>query len=393
MSHVLQPLRHSTAKNIILSRPISPPDCVIASSRPFCSSSAASSLATPQSHSLVLFNSSRPPNFPPINPSITFSQPFRKISMTTGNSAAPPANGTTEAGPKKLKALMLHGYTQSGPLFHAKTRALEKTLQKAFPAAPAIGHVPSHPGGIELVYPTGPTKLRVSDIPGYDVQGATSSSPGEEPEAYGWWRKNDETGEYIGLERGLAHIGEVLKTQGPFAGVIGFSQGGAATGMIASLLEPGRKEAFAELAAATAGSEKAGIEFPPEFDPTKTPGFSHPPLKFAASYSGFAAPDARYKAFYQPKIYTPLLHVMGSLDTVVEEKRVRTLIDASTGKEEERVIVHPGGHFLPSQKQYVNALIGFIRQSLAKAEAEEEEKAGRCKKNEEESVEDMDVPF
>jgi hypothetical protein len=29
---------------------------------------------------------------------------------------------------------MLHGYTQSGPLFQAKTGALRKTLQKAFPA-------------------------------------------------------------------------------------------------------------------------------------------------------------------------------------------------------------------------------------------------------------------
>ena len=36
--------------------------------------------------------------------------------------AAPPPN-------RPIKVLMLHGYTQSGPLFQAKTGALRKTLQ------------------------------------------------------------------------------------------------------------------------------------------------------------------------------------------------------------------------------------------------------------------------
>ncbi|KFY21985.1 hypothetical protein V493_06933, partial [Pseudogymnoascus sp. VKM F-4281 (FW-2241)] len=47
---------------------------------------------------------------------------------------------------RALKILMLHGYTQSGASFHAKTRALEKALDKAFPAAPSTPSGRAPPG-------------------------------------------------------------------------------------------------------------------------------------------------------------------------------------------------------------------------------------------------------
>jgi fermentation-respiration switch protein FrsA (DUF1100 family) len=101
-------------------------------------------------------------------------------------------------------------------------------------------------------------------------------------------------------------------------------------------------------------------------------------LKFAVSYSGFFAPSERYAAFYEPKIATPVLHVIGSLDSVVEEGRSTGLVDRCVGGKE-RVIMHPGGHFVPVNKEMAGALVGFIRGVLEE-------------KKEEESVEDMDVP-
>lgn len=111
---------------------------------------------------------------------------------------------TTTNPPRKLRILMLHGYTQSGPLFHAKTKALEKSLSKAFPAAPAPGHLATHPGGISLHYPTAPIKLETHDIPGFD--GANVQQEGSE--AYGWWRRkgDGEPFTYEGIERGLETI-------------------------------------------------------------------------------------------------------------------------------------------------------------------------------------------
>ncbi|KAE8835319.1 hypothetical protein HRS9122_07589 [Pyrenophora teres f. teres] len=233
--------------------------------------------------------------------------------------AAPP--------PKRpIKILMLHGYTQSGPLFQAKTGALRKTLAKAFPA------------GIDLVYPTAPHRLTPAD------------------------------------ESFLAGNGTSKDGEG----------GGALAAMLASLLEPNRRAAF------EAQYPTGGMQYPSSFedDTGYVESAIHAPLKFAVVYSGFAPEGEQhpYRAFYEPKIKTPVLHFLGSQDVVVEEKRSLRLVAACERTEERYVVYHPGGHFLPStQKASVNALVGFVKEVLA------EEEGG--KEKEEESVGDMDVPF
>ncbi|KAF2643384.1 FSH1-domain-containing protein, partial [Massarina eburnea CBS 473.64] len=276
--------------------------------------------------------------------------------------------------PKRpIKVLMLHGFTQSGPSFHAKTRALEKNLLKAFPA------------GITLSYPTAPLRLVPADIP-FPLPSQTNESGDSTPEevdAWAWWRRKGDSEPYVyeGMEQGLQRIAEALKTEGPFDGVIGFSQGGACAAMVASLLEPGRREAFEKLYSA------GGMSYPPSFeaDTGYVEETIHPPLKFAVSYSGFAARGVdSYRGFYEPKIKTPMLHFLGSLDAVVEEARSLALVERCE-ESEGRVVYHPGGHFLPSsQKAYVGALVGFMKEVLDKADNGERK---------EESVEDMDVPF
>jgi dihydrofolate reductase len=113
------------------------------------------------------------------------------------------------------------------------------------------------------------------------------------------------------MDDGLAAVAKVIAEEGPFDGVIGFSQGATMAAMVASLLEPGRKEAFQHFEKDT--SEGApGIPFPTAFEQLQ-----HSPLKFALLYSGFRAPGARYRAFYEnPPIQTPALHILGTLDSV-----------------------------------------------------------------------------
>jgi predicted esterase len=297
---------------------------------------------------------------------------------------------SSQQPPRKLKILMIHGYTQNGPLFHAKTRALEKNLEKAFPCAPKAGFLPSFPGGVELVYPTAPLKLSVNDIPGYDVDGAAQDD--SEPEAYAWWRRkgDGEPFSYEGLEQGFARLASTIKDSGPFDGCIGFSQGGAAAGMLASVLEANRRDAFEKQQA------RGGMRYPESFE--NDTGFLtdviQEPLKFAVSYSGFsAAPNELYTAFYEPKIETPMLHFIGSVDTVVDESRSLRLVDACVaGKcvegEVSRLVYHPGGHFLPSsQKQYVAALVAFIREIVGGPSEDSPEN------KKEDKAEDMDMPF
>ncbi|KAK5131959.1 hypothetical protein LTR08_000471 [Meristemomyces frigidus] len=298
-------------------------------------------------------------------------------------------NGENEN--RKLKILMLHGYTQTGHTFDIKTKALKKALDKHLPPAPKPGHLASYPGGVELVYPTAPIKLETADIPGFDVDGDKDA-----PEAYGWWRRKGDAEPYTyeGMDQGLAAIATVLEDQGPFDGVLGFSQGGAAAGLVASLLETGRREAF-ETAQA-----QGGMRYPDSFvqDSGYIEETIHAPLRFAVSYSGFGASNnALYQAFYTPKIQTPMMHFLGSVDTVVSEERSLRLVDACVdgrGKEGgvPRVVYHPGGHFLPSSgKQYVAALVAFIREVVE--EGQGPAKGGAKGREEEERAEDMDMPF
>ncbi|KAK2757977.1 hypothetical protein FQN54_004383 [Arachnomyces sp. PD_36] len=286
-----------------------------------------------------------------------------------------PSQSTTT--PQPLKILMTHGYTQSGPLFHAKTRALAKHLQKSFPL-----HT------VSLSYPTGPLRLNPADIPGYTPSETGSGEGTEEIDSFAWWRRSNtaDPPEYLGLEEGLGEVARVLREEGPFDGIIGFSQGAALAGMVASLLEgSSRQEAFEHFSKISENGA-SGIPFPTSFEPAN---LEHPPLKFAICYSGFRSPGARYRAFYEePQIQTPVLHVLGSLDAVVDEGRSRALVEACEGDQEEkgRVVWHPGGHFLPSQRAYLDAAVLFIRGCL---EGGDNGAGGK----DEERVEDMDLPF
>ncbi|KAJ5885165.1 Dihydrofolate reductase [Penicillium taxi] len=273
---------------------------------------------------------------------------------------------------KPLKLLMLHGYTQTGPLFYAKSRALQKAIQKAFPLYE-----------VKTVVPTGPIRLKPIDIPGYEPSGNTDE---EDVEAYGWFLRSSTATPtlYAGLEDCFKAVAKTLTEEGPFDGVIGFSQGAALAAMVTSLLEPGRKEAFEKFSKDEVDGA-TGIPYPPAF---LEPGFVHPPFKFALAYCGYRAPGARYRGFYEdPAIQTPLLHVLGSLDAIVEESKSQALIDACAGEPEKVgwVVRHPGGHFLPSQKPYLEAATRFIKGQL--------EKTGVADKVDEEDVNDMDVPF
>jgi hypothetical protein len=64
---------------------------------------------------------------------------------------------------------------------------------------------------------------------------------------------------------------------------------------------------------------------------------------------------------YEPKVRTPTLHYLGSLDTVVEEGRSKGLVERC---EEPVVVVHPGGHYVPVSKEWVMPLVGFVRKCV-----------------------------
>lgn len=255
---------------------------------------------------------------------------------------------------------MLHGYTQSGPLFRAKTRALEKLLAKAL--AP-VGLAP------EMVYPTGPNRLSPRDVPGYQSRAESEGGEGEGEEemidSWAWFRKDEASGEYRFVREGMERLAEVMRgsegygegeagqvggEKGFVDGVIGFSQGGCMASMLASAMETDPK--LREVG--DAKQHEGWVKTVREANGGR-------PLKFAVIYSGFYAVPKDLQWLYEPKIKTPTLHFIGSLDTVVEESRSQGLVERC---EEPLVLTHPGGHYVPVSKEWAMPLAGFLRKCM-----------------------------
>ncbi|KAI5250385.1 FSH1-domain-containing protein [Aureobasidium subglaciale] len=267
---------------------------------------------------------------------------------------------------RKLKILMLHGYTQSGPLFQAKTQRIKKLLEKSLASSHIKTNTDTNPpiNGIELIYPTGPFPVTSADLNGAEVR----------EDANGWWKLRSRGELQEGFSVGLSSIAKILQDQGPFDGIMGFSQGAALAAMITSLLEPSRDQAFAKV--------KDGMAFPSCFAE-----LNHPPLTFCVCFSGLLNTHAAYTAFYEPRIQTPVLHVLGSMDTIVEESESLALAErCEEGGGKGGVVRHAGTHTVPSSERDIAAVIQFIRK-VYNGEGDERDE------EEEEDVLDMDMPF
>lgn len=239
---------------------------------------------------------------------------------------------------------LLSGYTQSGALFRAKTRALEKLLAKS------LAPLKLRP---TLLYPTAPNRLSPRDIPGYEPSNAESPEDAD-MDAWAWFRKDERSGAYRLLPEGMEAIAKCIRDEagGAVDGVVGFSQGGAMAALLAAALEylgGGGKRREAPPA-------EGGYTW--DWVSSLRAANGDKPLKFSVIYSGFFAPPPQLGWLYEPKIRTPTLQFIGSLDTVVEEGRSRGLVARS---EDPVVVVHPGGHYVPVNREWVMPLVGFVR--------------------------------
>ncbi|KAH8821233.1 serine hydrolase FSH [Xylogone sp. PMI_703] len=252
----------------------------------------------------------------------------------------------------KAKILMLHGHAQSGSFFLAKTRFLHESLRDTVSAALFGNHRPSFPGGIELCYPTGLLPVKSPD---YHTCAAVEWEENEDEEDERFliddeeidmwaWGHGDHDAEITGLEQSVRYILELLDKQGPFIGVIGFSTGATLAAIIASLLEGNRSVEGFQLE------------------------INHPPLYFAVCFSGFMLSHKQYKPLYYPKIQTPTLHVIGSLDTWTPQSRTMKLAKRCN---QSRIVYFSGTHFVPRGREVVKFLMGFLREALGWKDTEE----------------------
>ena len=251
-----------------------------------------------------------------------------------------------------VKILALHGYTQSGPGFQRKIHRLQSHLENIFP-------------GIQVCFPTGVVRLRPSEealgLSSQLLEPAASDDnpyPDDRPDpddidTYAWHTLHDVRDPPTGFVDSLNALADILRTEGPFDGILGFSQGALLAVMVASLLEGElRRKAF----------KRAQEDFPESFPyPPSFEILEHPPLKFGITYGALMGRGKKYAAFYKdPLIHTPFIHFCGCWDPVVGIEMAQAVVDAQIGGDRCIRITHPGAHIVPIGGKYLNAVSNFI---------------------------------
>ncbi|KAF9190689.1 Ovarian cancer-associated protein 2 [Haplosporangium sp. Z 767] len=260
-----------------------------------------------------------------------------------------------------LRILCLHGYTQNALSFEKKTAVFRKSLK----------------GIADLVYITAP---HIVPIPTLNTPEEREEDELEnlEPEAipYGWWTSSPEKPAYKGFDESLKGICQVLEKQGPFDGVLGFSQGASMASMLQLLLER------------------------PHLSPIMS-GCKHDPFKFAIIVSGFEPRDQEKMTWYTneyPVLHTKKsessdetnnsqtvgdhnkdgedkenqepqsvrgvqsasMHVIGRNDVIIEPERSEGLLKHYQFKKPV-TLYHEGGHYLPSNAASRQAYKSFVQ--------------------------------
>ncbi|KAM9788782.1 esterase OVCA2 [Neosynchiropus ocellatus] len=215
-----------------------------------------------------------------------------------------------------LRVLCVHGYRQNSASFREKTGALRKLLKKQ----------------VELEFVTAPH--RVHGARGED-QLNESGCGVEGGDVRAWWFSDAEARSFhaqqaceesAGLDESVAAVRDAVRTQGPFDGVLGFSQGAALVAMLCSLQEQNLE---------------------PLFD-----------FRFAILVAGFRSACAQHQRFYSATIRMPSLHVFGQEDRVIPEAMSRDLLPTFL---DPQVLTHPGGHFVPAASAHRPAYQDFLR--------------------------------
>ncbi|KAJ3302958.1 Ovarian cancer-associated protein 2 [Kappamyces sp. JEL0829] len=195
------------------------------------------------------------------------------------------------------KILWLHGYGQNAEVFKSRTAVLHKQLAKH---------------GFSSHYLSGP------HVP---TTFFTETPTGEER---AWWNSNQERTVYHGYSESVELVTRTNLQDGPFDGIIGFSQGACLTAMLGSLLQP--------------------------------------PPQFLIIIGGFV-PNAPSLASLVDSAATPsnILHVMGENDEMVPLAVSRKLHDRMGGE----IYLHDGGHIVPSKAVSRQFLVQWIERAVS----------------------------
>ncbi|ENN72434.1 hypothetical protein YQE_10925, partial [Dendroctonus ponderosae] len=226
---------------------------------------------------------------------------------------------TPETIAEKLTILCLHGYRQNGDVFRAKTGSFRKIVHK----------------WAQFTYITAPHKVILVD--NLDALSDPDIGQSKDEEQYGWFFNRDdktyrgirEGGPAIGFEESVDLVEDIFEKEGPFDGVLGFSQGACFLGLLCDLQHRGLTK---------------NIKF-----------------NFAIMASGFKSQCWPHLKYYSDRMSLPSLHIFGETDKVIPTDMSEAL---SLCFDEPRVARHSGGHYLPASAPQKHEYQSFFKVQL-----------------------------
>lgn len=150
--------------------------------------------------------------------------------------------------------------------------------------------------------------------------------------AYTWWNFTESKMEYTGTGESLAAVRKVFEEQGPFDGVLGFSQGAVMTAVLCGL----KNENLPENAWAN--------------------------FKFAILISGFKPRALELGHLFSKPIEVPTFHMIGQTDEMVAPARSMDLY-GSFGPNSV-LFTHGGAHYIVADQASKAALLSFLERFL-----------------------------
>ncbi|KAL7748088.1 Ovarian cancer-associated protein 2 [Sorochytrium milnesiophthora] len=217
--------------------------------------------------------------------------------------------------PRLLRILCLHGYLQSGGWMRARTAVLRKSLAKT----------------AEFVYIDAP---HVADHAAPNAEDNSQSLT--------WCNFSDDRRDVRGFDESVAMITKAMKEQGPFDGLLGFSQGALMAAALASMLQPG-----------SANPLLADTEHN---------------CRFVILCGGFVSQYPGHAKYFElggradassSTINMRSLHIWGESDALVVPERSEKLCALFTDAAR---YIHPGGHLIPTDAKARQAIRDFLEQ-------------------------------
>ncbi|PVU97829.1 hypothetical protein BB561_000289 [Smittium simulii] len=231
------------------------------------------------------------------------------------------------------RVLCLHGYSQNAIRLKTNMGAIRKALK-----------------GTELIYTDAP---HIASQPRPD-QVLPEGKP------LGWWNMTSPE-IWRDTMSSLKSILSFMNQNGPFDGLLGFSQGAAMASILLGILDY-KSIAHKELSSLSETEQAAEInfrEFLSQLAPLVDLLGDSAKFSFVVFGGGFVTNEQVCFRLLADKTTFDIrsLHIMGKTDTIIIKERSMELTKLFINPE---IIEHDGGHYLPYNKNYTTLYNNFI---------------------------------